>query len=559
MRFCSLFLCSVFVLPAFADQPDLKSPSQTSEDNTKRSSNKHVFFDGKTFNGWTTEKGEPVNPGWTIENGVIYRKSRAGHIISAREYGDFELSFEWKLAKGGNSGIKYKLIDYGGWFLGCEYQLIDDAEWGFGSHSKGSTGSIYQLYAPNKQKKLMPIGQYNKSRIVVRGNIIEHWLNGKKIVEADTSSKEWRKRIAMSKFSDKPGFGLNHAGRIMITDHRHPVWLRNIRMVELSPSTLPKPKPNRIERQKNNQSNKSAVPAAIDPPKSPSIPANPRLRLVPLKEINTAGTNENDPWISPDGTKLFFARYGRRKKGSDSKPPGIYVAARKSPQSEFTGEKLLLDGVRRHPTVSPDGLHITFLMRAVDVKEERLWIASRTSTDQPFGAPHRIAVLEEEWPTKSFKFPSFSPDGNQMLFTLGQAKKVFALVFKNKAKPLEGSTIEPIPALEQKADGQNYPWPFFISDGLLMLCCHETPGTGNGRLMLWRRESLSEPFRQGVYLSIPKHGYLYGRSPRYCEATKELFFYGTESLSDGRSFGKEATDLFVLKGFDPSKVVFGSN
>ena len=107
---------------------------------------------------------------------------------------------------------------------------------------------------------------------------------------------------------------------------------------------------------------------------------------------------------------------------------------------------------------------------------------------------------------------------------------MYAMVWANPDEPLKSFVIKPVLALERKDDKQNFPWPFLTSGGLFMFCSHETLGTGNGRLMLWRRKSLDKPFREGVYLSIPGQGYLFGRSPRYCEATKELFFYGTESV-----------------------------
>jgi hypothetical protein len=190
------------------------------------------LFDGKSLEGWTTRSGEPVTAGWTVEDGMLVRSGRGGSIYTAKEYGDFDLSFEWKIAPRGNSGVKYRVAHYKkgvygnpGW-LGCEYQIYDDV--GRGTSPRHSTGSIYELYAPSSDKKLRPVGEFNDARIVVRGTKIEHWLNGEKIIEADTSSDDWKRRVARSKFGDVEGFFTNGKGRIELQDHGSKVWFRNI-------------------------------------------------------------------------------------------------------------------------------------------------------------------------------------------------------------------------------------------------------------------------------------------------------------------------------------------
>jgi hypothetical protein len=190
------------------------------------------LFDGKSLEGWTTASGEPVTSGWTVEDGMLVRSSRGGSIHTAKEYGDFDLSFEWKIAPRGNSGVKYRVAHYEkgvygnpGW-LGCEYQIYDDA--GRGARPRYSCGAIYELYAPSDDKKLRPVGEFNASRIVVHGTKIEHWLNGERIVDADISSDDWKRRVARSKFGDVDGFFTNRKGRIELQDHGAKVWFRNI-------------------------------------------------------------------------------------------------------------------------------------------------------------------------------------------------------------------------------------------------------------------------------------------------------------------------------------------
>ena len=193
------------------------------------------LFDGKTLDNWTTVSGEPVTTGWEVVDGVIHLnkdQGRAGHILSKHEYGDFELTFDWKIAAGGNSGLKYRVRNYGNKTLGCEYQIYDDESAG-NLPPRGSTGSLYAIYEPNENKQLNPAGEFNSTRILVRGNLIEHWLNGKLIVTAIVGSDEWHERVAASKFDKEEDFGENRFGKIMLTDHGSEVWYRDLQLTPL--------------------------------------------------------------------------------------------------------------------------------------------------------------------------------------------------------------------------------------------------------------------------------------------------------------------------------------
>ena len=195
------------------------------------------LFDGVSLSGWTTQDGHPVPPdAWEVVDGTIHlntSRGRGGNIITNRDYGDFELTFEWKISKGGNNGIKYRVKDFDGRVLGCEYQIIDD----HGRpelRSSQKTGALYDVYQPRPHDVLKPAGQFNRGRIVVQGDRIEHWLNGYLVVSATVGSPEWERRIAESKFAAVEGFGSNRLGRIMLTDHKDEVWYRNIFVRPLS-------------------------------------------------------------------------------------------------------------------------------------------------------------------------------------------------------------------------------------------------------------------------------------------------------------------------------------
>ena len=194
------------------------------------------LFDGATLDGWVTRDGKPVTEGWVVEDGCIVRAAHGGgDILSAREYEDFDLSFEWKITAGVNSGVKYRVRAYEGELLGPEFQIIDEG--GDARQKPGSeTGSLYALYETSAGRVLKPAGQWNAARVVCRGTHIEHWLNGVKLLEADTASDDWSARLARSKFAKRTGFGTG-GGRIMLTDHapergraagQDKVWFRKL-------------------------------------------------------------------------------------------------------------------------------------------------------------------------------------------------------------------------------------------------------------------------------------------------------------------------------------------
>ena len=188
------------------------------------------LFDGETLDNWMTQDGKPVTKGWEVVDGAIRlnrEQGRAGHILSRHEYGDFDLSFEWQIAARGNSGLKYRVRKYGKKTLGLEYQIYDDGK-PDATPGRGSTASIYAIYEPDPEMQVNPPGEFNTARIIVRGNHIEHWINGRLTVAAEVGSREWDKRVASSKFSKETAFSRNRFGRIMLTDHGAEVWYRNI-------------------------------------------------------------------------------------------------------------------------------------------------------------------------------------------------------------------------------------------------------------------------------------------------------------------------------------------
>ncbi|MCA9149671.1 MAG: DUF1080 domain-containing protein [Planctomycetales bacterium] len=183
-----------------------------------------------SLSNWTQADGTQPGAGWELDQGVLHLQQgtqRGGNLLSRDEFGDFELVFEWKIAARGNNGVKYRVRDYHGKTLGIEYQLIDDVDYG-GLRPEQTTASIYDLFAPASDKPLRPIGEFNRSAIVVRHQHLEHFLNGRLVAEQQIGDPTWRQHVADSKFADAGDFGENVIGRIMLTDHNSEVWFRNM-------------------------------------------------------------------------------------------------------------------------------------------------------------------------------------------------------------------------------------------------------------------------------------------------------------------------------------------
>jgi hypothetical protein len=181
------------------------------------------------WRGWK-ESGLPA--GWHVDGGVLHKDGPVDDLVSNEKFGNFELELEWKIGKEGNSGVFYRgtrEYDHIYWSA-PEYQLLDDANTEDGKSPLTAAGSDYALYGvpPNVAK---PFDQWNKTRLVVKGNHVEHWLNGVKVVEYDFGSDDWKKRVAASKFSKYPNYGLATSGLIGIQgDHPGALAVRNIRI-----------------------------------------------------------------------------------------------------------------------------------------------------------------------------------------------------------------------------------------------------------------------------------------------------------------------------------------
>ena len=200
------------------------------------------LFDGKTTQGWRAYKGQEMPQSWKVVNGSLVSLPKPGEttgdIVTMDEYDNFELTWEWKMAPGGNSGIQYRVTEQSKnpWDSGPEYQMIDNTVHEDGNNPLSSAGACYAVYPPSKDMT-KPVGQWNHSRLIVNGNHVEHWLNGEKVVSYEIGSKEWLVHVKTSKFIDSKIYGRAPKGHICLQDYRFPIEFRNIKIRSLPASS----------------------------------------------------------------------------------------------------------------------------------------------------------------------------------------------------------------------------------------------------------------------------------------------------------------------------------
>jgi Domain of Unknown Function (DUF1080) len=191
-----------------------------------------LLFDGKTTSGWRGFKKDGFpEKGWAVKDGELQLEanSKAGDIITKEKFSEFDLTWEWKIPPGANNGIKYFILEERGQALGHEYQMIDEPA-DKKMAPKHRTASFYEVLPPAEDKPMKPPGEWNHSRVLVRGNQVEHWLNGKKVLEYELGSEAVLKAVQNSKFKTVEGFGKRQKGHILLTYHNDPVSYRNIKI-----------------------------------------------------------------------------------------------------------------------------------------------------------------------------------------------------------------------------------------------------------------------------------------------------------------------------------------
>jgi hypothetical protein len=199
------------------------------------------LFDGNTLTGWHGfNKTKPVH-NWIIEDGALTclgstgGNDFGGDLVTDQDFSDFELEWEWKILKGGNTGLMYHVVEdekyKAPYETGPEYQLIDDVGYPGRLEDWQLTGANYAMNAPDQSKKVLnPVGEWNQSKIIYQRGHVEHWLNNIKIVSFVEGSPAWNEEKKNGKWKDFPDYKITNRGKIALQDHGDREWFRHIRI-----------------------------------------------------------------------------------------------------------------------------------------------------------------------------------------------------------------------------------------------------------------------------------------------------------------------------------------
>lgn len=187
-----------------------------------------LLYDGRSLAGWRGFKTAAPDKGWTADGALSPDPKTSKDIITKDQFGDFELAFQWKVSPKGNSGVMFHVVEVGDetYESGPEYQVLDNAH---GEKPPEQAAALYALYPPTTDATRPP-GEWNEGRITVRHGHVEHWLNGKKVVEYDVGSPDFKARVDHSKFRQWPQFAASPTGHIALQNHGNAVWFRDLKI-----------------------------------------------------------------------------------------------------------------------------------------------------------------------------------------------------------------------------------------------------------------------------------------------------------------------------------------
>ena len=230
------FIPAVVLALSLALQPAVGStPAPNTLTAAEKAAGWQLLFDGTSLDAWRGYKRETLpEAGWEIKDGALrtVAKVKGVELITRKKFNDFEFTWEWRVAPGGNNGVKYLVTEERPQSPGHEYQMIDDAGYPGKLGPNHLTADFYDVLPAAADKPIRPAGEWNTSRIVVRGARVEHWLNGKNVLTYELGSAAVKAGVEKSKFKGHPGFGEKIAGHIMLTYHQDECWYRNLKIRE---------------------------------------------------------------------------------------------------------------------------------------------------------------------------------------------------------------------------------------------------------------------------------------------------------------------------------------
>ncbi len=224
----SVLLASVAALTFAADK---ETPAANTLSEAEKADGWKLLFDGESASQFRNYKAEGIKEQWQVEDGVLTLTEKGGgDIITKDQFGAFEMTLDYRISKGGNSGLMYHVAETEDrpWQTGPEIQIQDNVD----GHDPQKAGWLYQFYAADKDAT-KPAGEWNTLRILITPEKCVHWMNGEKYVEYDKGSDEWNAKLAASKFSKYPNFGKLDKGHICLQDHGNVVSFRNIKIREV--------------------------------------------------------------------------------------------------------------------------------------------------------------------------------------------------------------------------------------------------------------------------------------------------------------------------------------
>jgi hypothetical protein len=242
MKLAFAFL-AVLMIPVFISAQNKKISNTNSLSKKEIKQGWQLLFDGKTLNGWKGYNSDKMFSCWSVSNGELVCLGEggsvtAGDIITVSDFDNFELSLDWSISKAGNSGIFYHVLEgakyHAAYETAPEYQLIDDLGWPDKLEEWQKTGADYAMTNTVKDIKLMPVGEWNNSRIVYNKGHVEYWLNAMKVVEFQAYSPEWEKLRSSGKWKDYPDYAISKTGHIGLQNHGSGVKFRNIKVRKLN-------------------------------------------------------------------------------------------------------------------------------------------------------------------------------------------------------------------------------------------------------------------------------------------------------------------------------------
>lgn len=235
-----------FVSPASKDMPEVNSIANSISP-TEAKDGWKLLWDGKTTDGWRGARLSTFPAkGWKVDNGILKvmksdggESTNGGDIVTTRKYKNFELRIDFKITEGANSGVKYfvdtEMNKGAGSSIGCEFQILDDdkhPDAKLGVKGNRKLGALYDLI-PVSDNKPFKKNEFNTAVVIVKGNHVEHWLNGVKLLEYERNTQMFNALVAYSKYRDWPNFGNAAEGNILLQDHGDEVWFKNIKIKEL--------------------------------------------------------------------------------------------------------------------------------------------------------------------------------------------------------------------------------------------------------------------------------------------------------------------------------------